>query len=436
MGKCSICTIDRFDKHCTNTPQYCHRCCTTNVDNNILTCPYHFRYLSPADQAARLAAGRVHPSLLPVDGEDDNKDSRHDQPHGGPPTPPPSSPLAASSPVRPPSPREPAAIPAAPQPPAASATPLTTETITALLMQMQSQMNAQLQASIASLRAELSPQPPTGRPAQPVTPPPLPYVPMTSPQPPPLIPPPHHSAILSAPAASHAEIADLVNRFSAHQVHADSDDDEHKVPSPPSHTHTSPARPAPPVTLPPAFIPTSIGSDANTEQRFTSMLTDVMKKYAKSTITTIAQLDEALNDWVTDAIRQGQTIIQVEAIRAYQHQLINKFHYNERHSLTFILRYHHLWCKALYNGEMNLTDPHVAFNPAIFHDAAHPLHAQEHSSSSIPRKGKLKHTGKSATPSTPGGPPSSANKYPAGSCANHPDSTSHNTAMCVKGKPK
>ena len=61
MVLCATCHVSSIDRHCTNTPRTCYQCCTSHAD--IHTCPLHYRQMGISDAAARLASGKVHPSI-------------------------------------------------------------------------------------------------------------------------------------------------------------------------------------------------------------------------------------------------------------------------------------------------------------------------------------------------------------------------------------
>ena len=424
MVLCATCRVSTIDRHCFNTPRSCYQCCTSHAD--ILTCPFHYHQMGISDAAARLASGRVHANIV--------EDAEAGLPSAPPPAPPGSESAAPSSAsLAPPGPDPPAApvpVIAAPAPPAVMPSSLTLSSVAATVVDLAASVVgvaaslAEMRVSLAAMSAATRPQAtpaatapvPAARPAEP---------PRTSPVPS----PPHQAAVLDrAAAATRSEVAQLVNRFSA-LANDDDSDDEIQVRQQP---HTRGAQPSAAALLPAAFIPTPSGTAQSAQQQLAAIINGLSKQSSKVKYATIAELDEALDDWATDAAKSGtRTTAQVEAIRAYQRLLVVRFSVSEQRPLKDVLEYHRRWCKAVHAGTIDMFAPGAALNHDILYEVTHPLHLGAASAHSAAKSGKSKDAGTAAKTGTTGRPPAVA-KHPAGSCINHPTSTSHTTAECNK----
>jgi hypothetical protein len=432
MVTCSLCNVNAIDRHCTNTPRTCFECCTTHA--TILTCPPHFRNLGRLAAAARLQTGMVHPHILADAAEVEVKEEEASSPPpgvlppGGPSSPPLSSAPHPSQVAE--APRSPA--PLAPQNGAAygSATePLTLASLAASLASVTA-----LVQQLAARQAVVAPG--SAPPAPPSAAPILPYIPLPAsvPDTPALVPPPpHRAAVLDrAAVASQSDIAALVNRFSALRDDGDSDDEDAKVPTQP-HTVTARAAPTPAAgILPQAFVPPPIGTEQSATQQLAAIFNALNKQGGKVKYSTIEELDEALDDWATDALKSGRTAQQVESIRAYQRLLVKQFAISDRMPLKQVLEYHRLWCKAVHAGTIDLFSQGAAMNHDIYYAVTHPLRLSfqgtAHASAQS-KEGKPKAASDKTTATAPKKP---VVKHPAGSCTHHPTSTSHTTAECIK----
>jgi hypothetical protein len=454
------CVVHTVDRHCTNTPRTCYECCTTKA--TIHTCPPHYHQMGLPARLARLATGLVHPNIL-ADAVDGGMEEEASAPVVSLPPPPsgqvpaPSPPLSSASAVAPgvPAPGGPPQHPG-PEASAAVAPPLSLEAMAAtvaamegrftvvqsLLEQLLRGQTSAAQVAVVALPA-VAPQGPVA-PAPPASViPALPYIPLPAPGPdmPSLVPPPatdapHRAAVLDrAAVASQAEVSRLINRFSALDV--ESDEDDSQVPSQP-HTHSASASAGrlPATPLPDAFIPAPAGSSQSAQQQLTAIVNGLNKQNARVKYASIEELNEALDDWVTDSINAGTwTSRQIESMRAYQRLLILRFSISEKRPLKQVLDYHRKWCKAVHAKTIDMFAIGAELNLAILHEVSHPLQlgpqeGRSPSNPQQPRKGGSK-TASPKAATTPGTAP--AAKYAAGSCVHHPTSTSHTTAMCTKG---
>ena len=478
MVLCATCRVNTIDRHCTNTPRSCYLCCTSHAD--IPTCPRHYQQMGVSDAAARLAAGLVHPSI--ADGDEEDTSPAPAELHPAPPGESDSQHAAGSPPDESAPPASGLATEAAqaglrsaapPQPtPAASAAAAAASAFKSSLAAMRAELEsdraaahverAAAQAERSALQARLDKQAastqqiltmlaalrPTAAPATSTPSPtvpsrqPLQSVPASATAPaarPAELPrtssttsPPHQAALLDREAAAtRSEVAQLVNRFSALANDDDSDDDVQVLQQP----HTSSMHPSPAARLPAAFIPTAPGTAQSAQQQLAAIVNGLSKQSSKVKYTTVAELNEALDDWVADSIRAGTwTLAQVESIRAYQRLLIVRFSISERRPLKEVLEYHRRWCKAVHAGTIDMFAPGAEFSWPVLYEVSNPLQlGTGHTpTASTPRAGNSK--AKDASPAVKAGAASGspAAKHPAGSCTNHPTSTSHTTAECKK----
>jgi hypothetical protein len=430
MVKCSLCNVNPVDRHCTNAAQSCYTCCTSHP--TIPTCPGHYAQMGITAAAARHAAGLVHipaSSASEAAGTEPAAAQHHSAPPGG-------SNVAADDAGPNSSASQQRLAPAQADEqnrsdPAPAAVAATATSIAALRAQLEAD-KAAAEVTVAALQAQLSrqaadvqqilsllrnPQPAAAASPPPHTPPSPPL------QPPPV---PHRSAVLDRTTSSR----DLSNLVAA-VVNADpSDSEEQEVTS---HTHTTTRT----TVLPPAFVPTTPGTEQSAQQQLAAIVSGLSKQGAKVKSATVADFNEALDDWATDSAKAGWTVQQVEAIRTYQRLLILKFLVAERRPFVQVLEYHRKWCKALYAGSIDMFAPGAELNLAILYDVEHPL-TLGHTAASTTAAGSPKtrrSTGAAAAAATSTARTSpNAGRHAAGSCVNHPASTTHTTAECNASK--
>ena len=436
MVACTTCTIQRADRHCTNTPRSCYQCCTSHAD--ILTCPLHFHAMGNTAAAARLLTGLVHPNIK-EDGEE-----------GLPPAlaPPPPIVVSGEQPVQPgalvaappapPGPLEAAPAPAAAGPPALTLASLASTVVTlsasvvdvaASLAVMRSAVTA-IQSSVdAALRLR---PPPTAAPIQltTVAQQHTPQLSAASPA------PPHRAAVLDRAAAAPraSAVGPSAGSFGVLAQDGDDEDDEdaHEVRS---HAHIPGVQSQPSALLPAAFVPTPSGTAQNAQQQLAALFNGLAKQGSKVKYATISELNEALDDWATDSLAAGWSAAQVESIRAYQRLLTLRFTVSEHWTLKEVLDYHRKWCKAVHAGTIDMFARGAELNLIIEREVKHPIQlgAAAASSTSAAKSGKSKGSAAAApTTQAAAARPPASNKHPAGSCTNHPASTSHTTAECNK----
>ena len=201
--------------------------------------------------------------------------------------------------------------------------------------------------------------------------------------------------------------------------------DAHEV-LPHSHTRTQPT-----AVLPAAFASTPPGTEQSAQQQLAAIVSGLSEQGAKVKYANVAELNEALDDWAADSLQAGWTATQVESIRAYQRQLICKFAVSERRPLKRALDYHRRWCKAVHNREIDMFARGAELTLAILYDVSNSQQFGGTAAASAKSPHKPKSPDKAAHTGSQYGC-HNAGKHPAGSCTNHPASTTHTTAECQK----
>lgn len=430
MVTCSECNVNPIDRHCTNAAQSCYTCCTSHP--TIPTCPGHYVQMGTTAAAARLAAGLVHIPASSATEAADNQPAaaqHHAAPPGGSDAGADNAALNSSASQQRLAPAQ--ADEQSRPDPARSAAAATASSVAALRAQLVAD-RAATEVTTAALQAQLSRQAADMqqilsllRNAQPTaaasTPPPAVSSP---PHQPPSV--PHRSAVLDRTTSSR----DLSNLVAA-VVNADlSDSEEQEVTS---QTHTTTRT----TVLPPAFVPTPPGTEQSAQQQLAAIVSGLSKQGAKVKYATVAEFNEALDDWATDSAKAGWTVRQVEAIRTYQRLLILKFLVAERRPFVQVLEYHRKWCKALYAGSIDMFAPGAELNLAILYDVEHPLtlghSAAATTAAASPKTHRSRGAAAAAATSAARTSPN-AGRHAAGSCVNHPASTTHTTAECNASK--
>ena len=420
MVACTTCAVESQDSHCGHDEHYCHNCCTTSATIN--TCLYHFRVLGNIAQATRFASGKV---TAEVTGFMTNKTASLLSP--APSTAPPAAPSQLPS-------------------PAVVSSAATAASIAALRAELEAD-RAAAQVERAAMQAQLAEQSATSRrmmamlaalhPSAPIISPPAavnhPLQP--PPSPPVSVPAAHRAAVLDRAAAAPEAAFDPSAGLLARGHDDEDDDDAHEVRS---HAHIHGAQAQPNAILPAAFVPTPSGTAQNAQQQLAALFNGLAKQGSKVKYATISELNEALDDWATDSLGAGWTAAQIESIRAYQRLLIVRLTVSERWPLKDVLEYHRKWCKAVHAGTIDMFARGAELNLVFRHEVQYPivLGAPTASASSTvtAKSGKSKDTSTAAASSakTTAARTPPAAKPPAGSCTNHPASTSHTTAECKK----
>lgn len=227
-----------------------------------------------------------------------------------------------------------------------------------------------------------------------------------------VLPSPHRHAVLDRVTTAPRSL----NPF-ASLAHDELDDDGDEVIT---QSHT---------LLPSAFRPTPAGTEQSAQQQLAAIVNGLSKQGGKVKYASIAELNEALDDWAASSLAEGWTARQVESIRAYQRLLVSRFAVSEHKPLKAILEYHRKWCKAVDVGTIDMFAPGAELNLSILYDVDHPLQFGGAASATPTTPAK---TGGAKGPASAAGSDAKpvAAKYPAGSCTKHPASTSHTTAGC------
>jgi hypothetical protein len=435
MTQCPCCSVNLVDRRCGHEEPVCYDCCSTRA--TIRTCRYHFDLMGSSTQTVRSAAGLGPPFPGPPVLQ-----LLASAPQGGGGSGSSSSPIPGSS------------LPASAVPPSGSlpSAPLDLASLTAMMTASITAALQPVQAELASLRAgapaPLSPPvppliPPPAAGLLPV-PPPSPAQgagPVPPPPPPPPSPPPHRAALLGALSDSNSTLADLIRLLTSPDYNvAPSDVREVRPQSnthvpllPPLSLQSSLAAPTPPARfnpLPAEMIPRAAGSAEDNTQLLTSLITTFHKTTVK--YNTLKALDEGLEDWWVKASKSGTwTGTQLMSVANYRAFLVHEL--GPTRPLSKVLEYHRLFTAAVNEGDHDMFQTGGHYIPHLYLKAGLLEPLKSASAFHPPRKG-----GKSAVSDEPGTATGTvirkrhpdSGKHPAGSCANHPTSTTHTTAEC------
>ena len=434
---CPTCTVSAFDKHCSNNPRYCLLCCTGKAD--IITCLAHFRQMGKQPATTRVADRLVHQDVIDYLGLGEPSAASSSQERGRSAS---TDEAESKEPVgEPPGNTHDSTAAEAMRSIISLRSQIETDRAaadvanSALAAQLNSQksqfaaMQAQLATStqqtadtktqLAAILALLQAQQATATPPQPAPSGPSLTALFTQTQPTPS-PPLHRRTLLDAAVTTE----DLLDQLSD----GSTDEEAQQV------TTTANTQQRPAVVLPAAFAPTPAGTEQSAQQQLAAILAGLNKNTSKVKYTSLRELNEALDDWAADSLRAGWTAAQIEAIRKYQHRVV--YSLGPTLPLKDVLEYHRKWCKAVHNGDVDMFAKGADLNLPILHDVCNPQQFGSTAVSSGTRPARQRRPGKqadaTATPAdTKTGVPK-AGTYPAGSCTNHPTSTTHTTAECKK----
>jgi hypothetical protein len=191
-----------------------------------------------------------------------------------------------------------------------------------------------------------------------------------------------------------------------------------------------PASPPPAPTLPianvfpPSLATAPIGSAEDGQQQLASLLSAFHKTSSAVKYATLADLSEAINDWYTAASKAKWPNDRLKSIYDYRSFVIDDI--GRQSSLTHAVKYHTLFAKAVQNGEHSLFAPRGFFDPLSY------IKVFPHGSTSTSTSSSSKGDKKSPKDKKKGGATGKDTTFAAGSCANHPLSTTHDTSMCKK----
>jgi hypothetical protein len=164
-------------------------------------------------------------------------------------------------------------------------------------------------------------------------------------------------------------------------------------------------------------------------QIVTSMIATFHKRESKCT--SLTQLDTALGKWLkeasTDPKWTGPMILSLVQYRRFVIDTLGK-----SAPFSAVLRYHTLWTEAVFERTHNMfaNDGHFYISALVEAGLWAFTHGPSSSSSSS-RHGRKAHSPTSSTDRKEGEPSKRA-VYSAGSCTNHPASTTHTTSQCQK----
>jgi hypothetical protein len=332
------------------------------------------------------------------------------------PAPPPQHPLVAAP-----------AAPGGASDPAPVAAGLDQATITAIAASIQAVMQPRLdvlQSQIAAMQSTMASADS------------LPLLPRLVPPPPSLapsaIPPPHRVGPLGVSPRASAELTALIERVSQGPPTSQEDDEKTEV-RPQALTLASTRTSAGRINfLPDAFIPLVPGSIQDNNQMLASLISSFHKREVK--YPTLTALDTALGEWWESAIAAHWAAAQLSSLYEYRYLLIHRM--GPVLPLAKILEYHRLWTKAVYAGTHDMFGPTGHINMAALLNTGLVLtqasSSTSFSSASSSGKGKKALASAAAAAAKPAQGETKADEHPAGSCTNHPLSTTHTTAECRK----
>jgi hypothetical protein len=389
MVHCSNCHVENVHASCGNTPKLCYTCC---IKPGVATCVFHYNSMPILERQARAdtLAAAVAAGALPAG------------------SPPPSAHAASASvPViahnggpAPASDQHSAALPVVPDSSLATLTLLLTA-LTTRLSAIEGRLPAISPASVAA------PSPASSLP--------LPISPPAALSPPASV---HRQAVLD-PSLSAVALTNLYN-----SLEVDSDDDdgaqERKTDVSTQLTHST-------LTLdnvfPPSLAAAPIGSAEDGQQQLARLLSAFHKTSSTVKYATLADLSEAINDWYTAASKAKWPHDRLKSIYDYRSFVIDDI--GRQSSLTHAVKYHTLFAKAVQNGEHSLFTPRGFFDPLSY------IKVFPHSTTSTPTSAS-KGDKKPPKDKKKGGATGKDKTFAAGSCTNHPLSTTHDTSMCNK----
>jgi hypothetical protein len=176
--------------------------------------------------------------------------------------------------------------------------------------------------------------------------------------------------------------------------------------------------------FPPSLATAPIGSAEDGQQQLATLLSAFHKTSSAVKYATLADLSEAINDWYTAASKAKWPNDRLKSIYDYRSFVIDDI--GRQSSLTHAVKYHTLFAKAVQNGEHSLFAPRGFFDPLSY------IKVFPHGSTSTSTSSSSKGDKKSPKDKRKGGATGKDTTFAAGSCANHPLSTTHDTSMCKK----
>jgi hypothetical protein len=391
MVKCLLCNVENRDGRCGHDEKYCYRCCTgDNAEHHdVLTCHFHFSLLPAPLQDARLLTGNVQPDVVDFHAERlrYQENARlavaaaavHLPPGGANREQPPSSVPSSPHPV-PPHP---------PQPPAAADVTVVLASLTAALAAVTARLDRIDTGHASTAPASIE------------------------------APPPRHRQAVLQPSSSPAALANL---FSALDVSDDDDDEqEHKT-----EVSTQRIVPIPTFTsiFPATLATLPAGSPEDSQQQLARLLATFNKASSATKYATLAELAEAIDDWYSAASKAKWSQQRLKSIYNYRNYVIDTI--GRQASLAHAIRYHTVFSKAVQAGEHDFFGP-TGHYCSLSYTTVFPQNGTSTTTATAAATGGKKPISKAKKPADP-----NKKAYAAGSCTNHPLSTTHDTSMCNK----
>jgi hypothetical protein len=183
------------------------------------------------------------------------------------------------------------------------------------------------------------------------------------------------------------------------------------------------------------MIPAVAGSVQDNTQLLTSLITTFHKTTVK--YSSLKALDEGLEEWWVKASKSGTwTGPQLMSVANYRTFLVLQL--GPHRPFSKILDYHRFFTAAVNDGEHDMFQTGGHYVPHLFFKAGL-LESHKSSSSSYPPRAGGKPSARSNEAGAAAGAAANTSsrnrhpdsgKHPAGSCTNHPTSTTHTTAEC------
>jgi hypothetical protein len=297
---------------------------------------------------------------------------------------------------------------------------LITAITSSVMAAMQTQLTGirtHLQGELAAMRAEIVA---SSASLPPLLPPPPPSLSSSA------IPAPHRVGALGAAPDSAAAMAALIDQAINGRRAAEDDggDDQSEVRTH-NTTNTAISASSPSSSpLPAALIPSTTGSAQHNAQVLTELLTTFHKRDAK--LANIAALNTALQEWWDLAVAARWSPQQLNSLHQYWHFVV---HTLNKWPEARVLTYHKEWVKAVHTKVLDMFSPNSHLHLPALITAELALTAPT-TSSYASKAGKKTDTAAVSAKPAKDSAASKVGKHAAGSCTNHPLSTTHTTAEC------
>ena len=229
----------------------------------------------------------------------------------------------------------------------------------------------------------------------------------------------HRQGALGAGPVAAAELHALIDG-ALREPGADGDDDDDAAQvSIPSHQRARALRAS---FLPDGMMPTTAGTGHDNAQLIAEALSTVGRKTSKYANFTALKL--ALEQWKEKAVREAWSAERLISIVRYHDLIVHDWGAARFQQSS---EYHRLFIKAFDDGRHDMFRPDGHLYLSALHETGL-MNVGSSPSVGAPRgapKDKSRTPGRGTDAKAP-----ASGKHPAGSCANHPDSTTHTTAEC------